>query len=212
MIARTKIDRQRAGLSLIELMVLVAVMALIAMIFLPYLARSHRPPSRVKCVNHLKNVGLAFRIFATDNNDLFPAQVMASKGWHNANVASVYQWMSNELSTPKLLICPNDKREEAADFASLAPKNISYFASLSASETNPLMFLAGDRNFMTNGKAVGPGIFALTTNSALGWTKEIHVEQGQICMADGAVLHFSNARLPQGVKDQGVGTNWLAMP
>src|SRR5688500_13156305 len=163
---RTKMGRERAGLSLMELMVLVGVMALVAMIFLPYLARPKRHPTRIKCVNNLKNVGLAFRIYATDNNDLFPGQVMASNGWHKVDVVNVYQWLSNELSTPKLLICPNDtKRDEAANFALLAPKNISYFASLSASETNPIMFLAGDRNLMTNGNAVGPGVFALTTNS-----------------------------------------------
>ena len=206
-------NQRRAGLSLVELMVLVGVMALVAMIFLPYLAGRHRPASRVKCVNHLKNVGLAFRIFATDNNDMFPAQVMASNGWHKIDVVNVYQWLSNELSTPKLLICPNDiRRQEAANFATMAAKHVSYFASLSASETNPATFLAGDRNLMTNGKAVGSGVFALTTNSALGWTKEIHVEQGNICMGDGSVQQFSNARLSQAVKDQEVGTNYLAIP
>jgi hypothetical protein len=208
-------SRGRAGLSLMELMVLVAVMALVAMILLPYLARSKAHPNRIriKCVDNLKNVGLAFRIFATDNNDLFPGQVMASNGWHKVDVANVYQWLSNELSTPKILYCPNDtQRQEAARFTSLAPKNISYFASLSASETNPVMFLAGDRNLMTNGKAVGPGVFALTTNSGVGWTKEIHVEQGNITMADGSVQQMSSARLRQAVGAQEVGTNWLAIP
>src|SRR5688572_31790782 len=103
--ARMKIGSGRAGLSLLELMVLVGVMALLAMIFLPYLARSNRPAARIKCVNNLKNVGLAFRIFATDNNDLFPGQVMASNGWHKVDVVSVYQMLSNELSTPKILLC-----------------------------------------------------------------------------------------------------------
>src|SRR5688572_7740610 len=143
--AQSKIVSGRAGLSLLELMVLVAVMALIAMVLLPMLGGRHRHAShgRIKCVNNLKNVGLAFRIFATDNNDLFPGQVMASNGVELANmdVVTVLKYLSNELSTPKILICPKDeKREETTNFVSLTAKNLSYFASLSASETNAAMF------------------------------------------------------------------------
>jgi hypothetical protein len=199
-----------------ELMVLVAVMALIAMIILPRPASVHRPAVRIKCVNNLKNVGLAFRIFATDNNDLFPGQLMASNGVELANmdVVKVLQSLSNELSTPKILICPKDeKREEAKNFASLTAKNISFFASLSASETNPAMFLAGDRNLLVNGKAA-TGLLAVTTNTALAWSKEMHVEQGDICMADGSVQQMSNPRLAQSLRgnEQEVGTNFLSFP
>ena len=199
-----------------ELMVLVAVLAVIAMVFLPRLATVHRKPVRIKCVNNLKNVGLAFRIFATDNNDLFPGQVMASNGVELANmdVVKVLKYLSNELSTPKILICPKDtKREEATNFASLTAKNISYFASLTAEETNAAMWLAGDRNLLVNGKAV-TGLLALTTNTPLAWSKEMHVEQGDICMADGSVQQFSNSRLAQSLRsnEQEVGTNYLAIP
>ena len=154
--------RSRAGLSLTELVVLVAVMGIVAMIFLPYIAQQRRPKGapRIKCINNLKNVGLAFRIFATDNNDLFPPQVMVSNGVAQSqiNAMNVFRWLSNELSTPKILSCPADAKREAADlkvnFDTMAGKNISYFASLTANETNPLAFLAGDRNLMTNGKPV----------------------------------------------------------
>jgi hypothetical protein len=208
----------RSGLSLVELMVLVAVMALIAMVLLPLLGGRHgrAPAGRIKCVNNLKNVGLAFRIFATDNNDLFPGQVMASNGVELANmdVVKALKYLSNELSTPKILICPKDeKRPEATNFASLTAKNISYFASLTAEETNAAMWLAGDRNLLVNGKAV-TGLLALTTNTPLAWSKEMHVEQGDICMGDGSVQQFSNSRLWQSLRgnEQEVGTNWLAVP
>ena len=65
---------------------------------------------------------------------------------------------------------------------------------------------------MTNGRAVGPGVFGLTTNSGPSWSKEIHVEQGNIAMADGSVQQMSNARLMQAVMDQNLGTNFLAVP
>lgn len=48
----------------------------------------------VACVNNLKQIGLALRIYATDNNDFFPASIMQ---------------MKNELGTPKILVCPADE-------------------------------------------------------------------------------------------------------
>jgi hypothetical protein len=52
---------------------------------------------RVRCVNNLKQVGLALRVWAGDNNDKYPTSLVV---------------MSNELSTPKILICPGDKARQ----------------------------------------------------------------------------------------------------
>ena len=206
------------GLSLVELLVVLAMMAALVMILLPYLARSKdgRGHNEVRCVNHLKNVGLAFRIFATDNNDLFPQQVMASNGWHALDAVSVLRSLSNELSTPLLLHCPMDTNrvaESRANFHTISAKNVSYFVSLSAAQTNPTALLAGDRNLMTNGKAVSAGLFALATNMQVGWTREMHVERGNVVLADGSVQRMnSSAELKAAVKKQGIATNFLSIP
>lgn len=66
----------------------------------------------IKCVNNLKNIGLACRIFAADNQDAFPPDVLA---------------MKNELATPKILHCPSDtSRTEAANWNEFDGSNISY--------------------------------------------------------------------------------------
>src|SRR5687768_10818744 len=129
------------GLSLVELLVMLAVIAVVAGILLPRWASDRaskeRRRNRVVCVSNLKNVGLAFRIYATDNNELFPARLMASNGMDltSIDLLEVYRSLSNELSTPKLLHCPDDKKREADDwyqvnFDTITPKNISYFTSL----------------------------------------------------------------------------------
>jgi hypothetical protein len=76
-----------------------------------------------------------------------------------------------------------------------------------------VMWLAGDRNFLVNGKVM-TGLLELTTNTPLAWSKEMHVEQGDICMADGSVQQFSNSRLAQSLRsnEQEVGTNYLSIP
>jgi hypothetical protein len=49
---------------------------------------------RIQCVNNLKQLGLAMRVWAGDNDDKYPTSLVV---------------MSNELSTAKILICPGDK-------------------------------------------------------------------------------------------------------
>jgi prepilin-type processing-associated H-X9-DG protein len=209
-------------------MALVAVMGLLGMLVLSQLSRSARvkgSAQRIKCVNNLKNVGLAFRIFATDNNDLFPPALMISNGVDVMKIdpINVFRALSNELSTPIILYCPSDakgKRAEAPiNFDTMTAMNISYFASLSANQTNAawhLGILAGDCNLMTNGAAVGSGVTAMLTNEAgaWSWSKEMHVEQGNIAMADGSVQQMGNVgtRFAKMIAEQDMATNWLAFP
>lgn len=206
-------SRLRSGFGLMDVLVAIGFTAVVAVIFLPALHRPTGKATRIQCVNNLKNAGLAFRIFATDNNDQFPGAILSSNhaGPSSIMAANVYQWLSNELSTPKLLLCPADKRQEAANFIQLAAKNISYFTSLNASETNASSFLAGDRNILVNGKPV-TGLVGIHTNLHLSWSKELHVEQGNICMADGSVQQLSSNRLQQSIRDQELPTNYLAFP
>jgi prepilin-type processing-associated H-X9-DG protein len=115
--------------------------------------------------------------------------------------------MSNELSTPKILLCPADaNRVFATDFNGFGNSNISYFVGIDADDTVPQEFLAGDRN-ITNGSPVVNGILHLATNRPVGWTHEMHNRQGNVALADGSVQRFGNSRL-----NQLGSTNRLALP
>ncbi len=215
--------RGLTGLSLVELLVMLGVIALIAGILLPRWAseraQKERSRNRIRCVSNLKNVGLAFRIFATDNSEFFPARLMVSNGVElpSIDLMRVYRSLSNELSTPKLLHCGSDKERELDDwskinFDTMTAKNVSYFTSLSANENRPEIMLGGDRNLMTNRVAVGPGLLGLATNAQVRWTKEMHNEQGNVVMSDGSVMQMSSSRLKFSLKDQDIATNYLVMP
>jgi prepilin-type processing-associated H-X9-DG protein len=136
--------------------------------------------------------------------------------------------MSNELSTPKILVCPeesNSKRRAASIFAStVAPgsppgivpftptNNLSYFIGLDATQTNSQTILAGDDNLMLGKIRTRPGLWLLPTNTPPAWTKERHVNQGNFALADGSVHTFTTAGLAAVLSNTGISTNRLAMP
>ena len=200
---------------MVEILVLMVVLFIAAVLLFPALDRPSRTRAPgIKCVNNLKNVALAARIYATDNNDLMPGAYFLSNKVDLAtiDVASYFPMLSNELSTPKIIVCPADQRVKPLDsFTNLTTKNISYFASLSADEKSPQTFLFGDRNIEVNGQRI-TGLLTLTTNSPVSWSKEMHNEQGNIAMGDGSVRQFSNARLKSDLREQEIVTNLLLFP
>jgi hypothetical protein len=85
---------------------------------------------------------------------------------------------------------------------------------MAADETRPQSFLAGDRN-ITNAtrKAITQSLVVqLGTNQTVGWSKDMHQEQGDICMGDGSVQQFSGSRLRQAVRDTDDQANLLGLP
>lgn len=83
----------------------------------------------IMCINNLKQIGLAARIWANDNNDVLPPDFLS---------------MTNELSTPKVLVCPADTgRSAAPDWRQFSAANLSYeYLNPSGSETDPQAVLA----------------------------------------------------------------------
>lgn len=219
------------GFSLIELLVVVAIISILAAILLPALSRAKARSARISCVCNLKQVGVAFRTWALDHNDQYPMQVSVTNGgtmelMGSQTVFADFAVMSNELSTPKILFCPSDQdrsRTMATDFVAMpgssakpvpfvSDTNLSYFVGVDATDTLPQMFLSGDDNIAIGGVRMRNRVVSFGNDAAISWTRERHVNQGNIALADGSVQQFSAARLQDAIAYTGVATNRLAMP
>ena len=209
-----------AGLTLVELVIVMAVIAVLTIIFLSQTDRNVKARAlRIQCLNNLKQTGLAYRIWEGDHSNSYPQAVFETNGGSmefttGPNAFRHFQVMSNELSTPKTLFCPAETdvtRSVATNFQNFNNSNISFFVGIQAAETNPMMILAGDHN-ITNGMAIQNGLLGLTTKSPAGWTAEVHNKVGNIALADGSVQQMTIAGLRACIANTGHPTNWLQMP
>jgi competence protein ComGC len=212
-------NQRNHALTLIEVLVVIALTALIGAILLSMLAASHHKSARLGCVNYLKQIDLSFRIWEGDNGDKYPMFVSVTNGGAMelaaaGNAASVFQVMSNEFSTPKILICPQDKKSILApDFgADFKNQNVSYFIGLDASEKNPQMLLAGDDNFEISSTPVKSGLLKFSTNEPIAWSADRHVHVGNVGLTDGSVQQLTIYGLQNALVQTGIATNRILIP
>ena len=116
--------------------------------------------------------------------------------------------------------CPADQsKQPVTNKSALTDQNLSYFISVDATAALTNAILAGDRNLQVAGHSVTPGLFTLTTNAAIGWTRDMHklkrnlvwVGCGNVLFVDGHVL-ANQVDLAASVQRQGLASNRLAVP
>ncbi len=69
-------ERRFSGFTLIELLVTIAILAILASLLLPALARAKDAGKRAVCTSNVKQLVIAMQMYLNDNDDYFPAANM----------------------------------------------------------------------------------------------------------------------------------------
>jgi len=157
------------GIVLSLIFMFLMLLAVPAAMLLPALAKAKQKAQTINCVNNLKQLGLAVRIYSTDNHDLFPP----AETWCGA--------IQTTVGSPKVFQCPVVRDQRCA---------YAFNARLSGKKTdavNPqtVLIFESDAGWNASG---GPEVMLKSPR---------HAHRFIVGFADGHVEQVTETRLQQ---------------
>jgi prepilin-type N-terminal cleavage/methylation domain-containing protein len=210
--------RANAGFSLVELLVVVAVIAVLASLLLPALTRAWARARSAQCVGNLHQWGLAFRQYADDNKDFLPRrgqgvrpldELARPEDWFNALPSYLrslpYQQLfaANQKFKPGLnsvFVCPAAKDPGGAHFLPYA-MNMNLCPWSLPQQTR---FTEVVRPAQVVAMAEGPGPYASTFPSTNRYSPVVrHAGRVNLLFLAGQVNGYAGGYAGCGVGDPG---------
>ena len=209
----------------VELVALLGALALLGTLTLPLLASNRVGSERAVCQGNLRQIGHAFISWADDHGGNFPFLIPTSEGGNNTialanQIWFQYYWLSNEIRTPRILVCPADTEKRVVDDWSDSPEtgfrhhlaadnSVSYVLAIGTRQS-PHGLLSGDRNikptFRNSGSCAAgplygsvPSLSTVATN--LDWGPGLHHYSGNLLLNDGSVLAARGEELRRTVRN-----------
>lgn len=120
--------------TLIELLVVAAIIALLAGMLLPALARAKQKGQGAECQGNLRQVGLAMSLYVDDNSQLFPDRRELKSalpggwkpwaGWPASDPRTGWAAvvLSNHLGNPAIWSCAASRRQPFSELAQLSQR------------------------------------------------------------------------------------------
>ncbi|HSU54244.1 MAG TPA: prepilin-type N-terminal cleavage/methylation domain-containing protein, partial [Candidatus Dormibacteraeota bacterium] len=129
-ISNAKEKSKNCGFTLIELLVVIAIIAILAAMLLPALAGAKAKGQRIQCVSQMRQLGVGFNLFASENEDRYPPAAYGTSGgqlaWDswihryigvNAPDSDLITGLTSPQFCPKIEKCPADRVQIMAGWA-----------------------------------------------------------------------------------------------
>jgi prepilin-type N-terminal cleavage/methylation domain-containing protein len=111
------VSGSKNAFTLVELLVVIGIIALSIAMLLPTLTKAQEASRRASCLSNLRQVHLAFHLYALENKDAVPLGHRSASKQFNSMVYSATTsrwvlfgllWEAKQIRSPEILFCPSE--------------------------------------------------------------------------------------------------------
>jgi len=123
------------GFTLLELVVVIAIVAVLAVLLTPVFQRVAATGKTTVCLGHLRQIGVGLSAYLTDNNNQMPV-LKTARERRDDEVPVIDNTLNRFLTDPKVFACPADEK-----FAALSGTSYIWNVALNGQTLGGLNFV-----------------------------------------------------------------------